>query len=141
LVLPVVEKQLSSLFFPWKTVYENVSIRLEIRGYEKDRIKKIVDGLLNDLGLSCFEKYYPRQLSGGMRQRVAFARAMALNPKILLVDEPLSSLDALSREKLQNFLLSLWIKNNITMLLVTHSIEEAVFLGRKIVILSPSWKG
>lgn len=122
--------------FPWKTVYENVSIGLEIRGYKKEKIRKTVERYLCELGLKGFEDHYPKQLSGGMRQRVAFARAMALNPKILLMDEPLSSLDALSREKLQNFLLNLWIKNNITMLLVTHSIEEAVFLGKKIVVLS-----
>jgi len=122
--------------FPWKTVYENVSIGLEIRGYKKEEIRRTVKRYLSELGLKGFERHYPKQLSGGMRQRVAFARAMALNPKILLMDEPLSSLDALSRENLQNFLLNLWIKNNITMLLVTHNIEEAVFLGKKIVVLS-----
>jgi len=123
--------------FPWKTVHENVSIGLEIRGMKKKNVKSKVDELITGLGLSGFEKYYPKQLSGGMRQRVAFARALALNPSILLMDEPLSSLDALSRENLQNLLLDLWRKNNITMLLVTHSIEEAVFLGKKIVVLSP----
>lgn len=122
--------------FPWKTVYQNISIGLEIRGVDKKKSQQRIDNLLNNLGLEGFENYFPKQLSGGMRQRVAFARALALNPQILLMDEPLSSLDALSREKLQNFLLDLWIKNNITMLLVTHSIEEAVFLGKKIVVLS-----
>ncbi len=122
--------------FPWKTVHQNMSIGLEIRGVDKQESKRRIGNLLEDLGLKDFENYFPKQLSGGMRQRVAFARALALNPQTLLMDEPLSSLDALSREKLQNFLLDLWIKNNITMLLVTHSIEEAVFLGKKIVVLS-----
>ena len=121
--------------FPWKTVYENVSLGLEIRRLKKEKQKKIVLPLLKKLGLKGFENHYPKQLSGGMQQRVAFARALALNPRILLMDEPFSSLDALTREKLQNFLLKLWI-NNITLVLVTHNIEEAVFLGRKIVVLS-----
>jgi len=135
-------KELALIFqdyglFPWKTVYENVSLGLELRGFGKRERKKIVSALLKDLDLQGFENYYPKQLSGGMQQRVAFARALALNPRILLMDEPLSSLDALTRENLQNFLLQLWKQKRMTMLLVTHSIEEAVFLGRKVIILSP----
>jgi NitT/TauT family transport system ATP-binding protein len=151
--------------FPWKTVFENVSLGLELRnkplrGFQvnpyrvfgvvgvkprhgaephigKKERKEIVTSLLQDLGLKGFEDHYPKQLSGGMQQRIGFARALALNPKILLMDEPLSSLDALTRETLQNFLLSLWKNNGITMLLVTHNIEEAVFLGERIIVLSP----
>lgn len=123
--------------FPWKTVYENVSLGLELRGYSKKARRGIVSALLEDLGLTYFANHYPKQLSGGMQQRVGFARALALNPKILLMDEPLSSLDALTRETLQNFLLALWKNNGLSMLLVTHSIEEAVFLGREIIVLSP----
>jgi NitT/TauT family transport system ATP-binding protein len=134
-------KELALIFqdfglFPWKTVYENVSLGLELRGSSKQERKEIVSSLLKDLDLQGFENYYPKQLSGGMQQRVAFARALALNPKILLMDEPLSSLDALTRENLQNFLLQLWKEKRMTMLLVTHSIEEAVFLGRKVIVLS-----
>lgn len=123
--------------FPWKTVYENVSLGLELRGYGKKERQEIVLPLLDDLDLKDFANHYPKQLSGGMQQRVGFARALALNPEILVMDEPLSSLDALTRETLQNFLLSLWKNKGLTMLLVTHNIEEAVFLGREIIVLSP----
>ena len=123
--------------FPWKTVYENVCLGLKIKKVEKNMQKKIVEKLLRDLGLYDFKDCYPKELSGGMQQRVAIARALALKPKIMLMDEPFSSLDALTREKLQNFLLDLQNKDRITTVLVTHNIEEAVFLGRKIVILSP----
>ncbi|RJS84368.1 ABC transporter ATP-binding protein [Methanophagales archaeon] len=122
--------------FPWKTVYENASLGLELRGFNRKERREIVTSLLRELGLKGFENRYPKQLSSGMQQRVAFARALALNPKILLMDEPLSSLDALTRESLQNFLLRLWKEKRMTMLLVTHSIEEAVFLGRRIIVLS-----
>jgi NitT/TauT family transport system ATP-binding protein len=135
-------KELALIFqdfglFPWKTVYENVSLGLELRGFGKRERKEIVSSLLRDLNLQGFERYYPKQLSGGMQQRVAFARALALNPRILLMDEPLSSLDALTRENLQNFLLQLWEEKRMTALLVTHSIEEAVFLGKRVIVLSP----
>ncbi len=123
--------------FPWKTVYENVSLGLELRGVSKKDQKEIISSLLRELGLEGFERNYPKQLSGGMQQRVAFARTLALNPKILFMDEPLSSLDALTRENLQNFLLHLWKQKRMTMILVTHSIEEAVFFGKKVIVLSP----
>jgi len=123
--------------FPWKNVYDNIALGLKIRRVGRDEIRRKVSSLINRLGLEGFERHYPKQLSGGMRQRVAFARALATNPEILLMDEPFSSLDALSRENLQNFLLKLWQENKITMVLVTHSIEEAVFLGKRIVVLTP----
>ncbi len=123
--------------FPWKTVYDNIALSLRLRKVEKEVERERVRELLERFGLSEFERYYPKQLSGGMKQRVAIARALAVNPDILLMDEPLSSLDALSRERMQDFLLELWKETGTTMILVTHSIEEAVFLGRKIVILTP----
>ncbi|WP_456468438.1 ABC transporter ATP-binding protein [Archaeoglobus sp.] len=123
--------------FPWKTVYDNVALGLRIRKVDKDLERERVKELLEKFGLKRFEKYYPKHLSGGMRQRVAIARALAVEPEILLMDEPLSSLDALSREKMQNFLLNLWKETGTTVVLVTHSIEEAVFLGKKVVVLTP----
>ncbi len=89
-----------------------------------------------EMGLTGFGAHYPGQLSGGMQQRVAMARALAVEPQILFMDEPLSSLDALTRERLQNLMQEIRLKKNITMVLVTHAIEEAVFLGRRIIVLS-----
>jgi len=109
---------------------------LRLRGVGRDTEKRRVEEIIKKFGLEGFEKAYPKHLSGGMKQRVAIARAIALKPQILLMDEPLSSLDALLREEMQNFLLNLWKETGTTMVLVTHSIEEAVFLGKKIVVLT-----
>ncbi len=123
--------------FPWKTVYDNIALGLRIRKVDRKVERRIVCDLIERLGLKGFEKHYPKQLSGGMKQKVAIARALAIQPRILLMDEPFSSLDALTREDLQNFLLRLWNERRMTIILVTHSIEEAVFLGRKIIVLTP----
>lgn len=122
--------------FPWKTVYENASLGLRIRGFNKKDRRDIVLPIMEKLGLAEFAHHYPTQLSGGQRQRVAIARSLALKPKLLLMDEPLSSLDALTRENLQKFILDVWVNHSLTLVLVTHSIEEAVFLGARILVMS-----
>lgn len=122
--------------FPWKTVFENAALGLKVRGLDKKSQTTIVNPILEKLGLADFACHYPAQLSGGMRQRVAIARSLALKPKLLLMDEPLSSLDALTRETLQKFILEIWKKNSLTLVTVTHNIEEAVFLGNKILVMS-----
>lgn len=122
--------------FPWKTVKKNIALGLTLKKADKRLVEQRVTRLLNEMDLAAFGDHFPSQLSGGMQQRVALARALAVEPDILYMDEPLSSLDALTRERLQNLILTIWQKNNLTPVLVTHSIEEAVFLGRKILIMS-----
>ncbi len=122
--------------FPWKTVAENIGLGLVLRGSAKGQIRDKVKLLLEEMGLAGFGEHYPGQLSGGMQQRVAMARALAVEPQILFMDEPLSSLDALTRERLQNLIQEIRLRKNITTVLVTHSIEEAVFLGSRIIVLS-----
>jgi NitT/TauT family transport system ATP-binding protein len=122
--------------FPWKTVRDNIAVGMKIQNFPADEIERTTKTLIKKIGLEGFEKSYPKQLSGGMRQRVAFARALALKPSIMLMDEPFSSLDALSRERLQDFLIQIWQETSSTIVLVTHSIEEAVLLGKKIVVLT-----
>jgi len=122
--------------FPWKTVYENACLGLRVRGFNKKAQHSIVIPILERLGLAEFARHFPTQLSGGQRQRVAIARSLALSPKLLLMDEPLSSLDALTRENLQKFILDIWVRHSLTLVLVTHNIEEAVFLGSHILVMS-----
>lgn len=122
--------------FPWKTVWQNASLGLQVRGVPESTQQKIVVPILNQLGLTDFLHHYPNQLSGGQRQRVAIARALALSPSLLLMDEPLSSLDALTRENLQDFILEIWNSHRFTLVLVTHSIDEAVYLGDQIAVMS-----
>lgn len=124
--------------FPWKTVAQNIALGLIIRKENPVKTKQIVDDILDKLFLKPFARHYPGQLSGGQKQRVAIGRALAVSPSLLLMDEPFSSLDAITRENMQCEILNLWRQNPMTILLVTHSIEEAVFLGQKIIVLSPS---
>ncbi len=121
---------------PWKTVLDNVALGLKIAGIPKKERRERAMGQLLEVGLAGREMDYPGCLSGGEQQRVAIARAFVGRPKVLLMDEPFSSLDAITREKLQSTLLSLWRRTNIPYILVTHSVEEAVFLGARIMLLS-----
>jgi NitT/TauT family transport system ATP-binding protein len=121
---------------PWKTVWENAALGLILRKVPEQEIKGILDQVFEELELTECVDRYPKQLSGGQKQRVALARALSLHPDILLMDEPLSSLDALTRENLQKVIFDLLKRHKITCVLVTHSIEEAVYLGQEIIILS-----
>lgn len=122
---------------PWKTVFHNAALGLEIRGGARAQVRERALASLERVGLAEFADAYPGELSGGMRQRLGLARAVALDADLLLMDEPLSALDALTREDLQDLLLELWRSRGHAAVLVTHSIEEAVFLGRRIVVLTP----
>ncbi len=122
--------------FPWKTVLQNAALGLAIRRVPKAEIQSRVYAALDQVGLAGFERAYPKELSGGMRQRLALARALAMDADLLLMDEPLSAIDALLRESLQDTLLELWQTRRHTQMLVTHSIEEAVYLGQRILVFS-----
>ena len=123
--------------FPWKNAFENASLGLTIRGVKKTERSARIKALMEDVGIWDVHDSFPGQLSGGQRQRVAIARSLATEPDLLLMDEPFSALDSMTRESLQNLILGLWRKRSFTFVLVTHSIDEAVFLGRRIVVLSP----
>ncbi|MHB8741454.1 MAG: ABC transporter ATP-binding protein, partial [Coriobacteriia bacterium] len=123
---------------PWKTAEDNAALGLRIRGADRRESRERAREALERVGLGEFARAYPGELSGGMRQRVGLARAVALDADLLLMDEPLSALDALRREDLQDVLLDLWRRRGHAQVLVTHSIEEAVFLGRRVIVMSPS---
>jgi NitT/TauT family transport system ATP-binding protein len=122
--------------FPWMTVEGNIAFGLEIRGMAKAQIKAKVDDLLDMLGMKEFRHRFPKDLSGGMRQRVAIARILALDSPIMLMDEPFGALDSLTRRSLQDELLRIWRTVGKTVVFVTHSIEEAIYLGTRVVILT-----
>ena len=122
--------------FPWMTVEKNIGFGLEIKGVPKAEIKTRVDALLAMLSLSDFRNRFPKDLSGGMRQRVAIARVLALDSPIMLMDEPFGALDALTRRNLQDELLRIWAELKKTIIFVTHSIEEAIYLADRIVVMT-----
>ena len=122
--------------FPWKTVAGNVAWGLEAQGFEKKSIEEIVRSQLEMVGLSDFRHHYPAELSGGMKQRAALARVLAFDPKVLLMDEPFGALDSQTREEMQEELIRLWERTRKTIVFVTHDIEEAVFLGDRVVVLT-----
>ena len=123
---------------PWKTVLDNVALGLKIKGIKAKERLNIAQSQLHNLGLQGREHDYPLSLSGGERQRVAIARAYATSPRLMLMDEPFSSLDAITRETLQDTLVESWKSTPIPYLLVTHSVEEAICLGKRILIMSGS---
>lgn len=122
--------------FPWKTVRDNVAFGLQMRGYGRAERYEVAETWLAKVGLKRFADYYPAQISGGMKQRVSIARALANDPQVLLMDEPLGALDAQTRAVLQEELLRLWEETHKTVLYVTHSIEEAVLLGDRVVLMT-----
>lgn len=121
--------------FPWLTVQENIAFGLKPQTREKNVIREEVDLFLALVGLTEFKNYLPREISGGMKQRVALARVLVLKPDILLMDEPFASLDTYTREEMQNLLLSLWEKLSHTVLFVTHDVNEAVTLADRILVM------
>ena len=121
--------------FPWKTVTENVAYGLRMAGVARAEIARRVPSFVNLVGLAGFEKAYPYQMSGGMQQRCGLARALAIEPRVLLMDEPFAAVDAQTREILQFELLRIWERRPTTMLFVTHSIEEAVLMGDRVIVL------
>ena len=122
--------------YPWRSVERNVMLPLEIMGLPKADQRERARAALELVGLTGFERKYPWQLSGGMQQRVSIARALSFDPDLLLMDEPFGALDEITRDRLNDELLSLWKKTNKTVIFVTHSISEAVYLSTKIVIMS-----
>ena len=123
--------------FPWKTVAGNISLGLLNAALTPEQKRALVQQHIELVGLAGFEKSYPHQLSGGMAQRVAIARALVNKPEILLLDEPFGALDALTRAYLQQELHRIWQAEGITMILVTHDVEEAIYLGDKVVVMEP----
>lgn len=124
-----------SNLFPWLTVEQNISFGLKARHIYKDN-KKDVQDFIDLIGLNGFEKSYPHQLSGGMNQRASLARALVGHPKVLLLDEPLGALDAFTRMNLQDEILEIWQKHSMTMIMVTHDVDEAIYMSDKVVVMS-----
>lgn len=121
---------------PWRTVYKNVLLPLEVSLRDKRLAQERAEAALKSVGLMDYKNYYPAQLSGGMQQRVQIARALAYRPSVLLLDEPFGSLDALTRIEMQDELLRLWEKFDMTIVMVSHDIDEAIYLSDRVVVLS-----
>jgi len=126
-----------SALLPWRTVQGNVELLMELEKVNKSEREDKASLVLNKVGLTGFEKSYPHQLSGGMKMRLSLARSLVLNPEYILLDEPLSAIDELTREVLQEELHSLWNKDKFTAILVTHNVAEAVYLSNRVFVMSP----
>lgn len=127
----------AATLYEWRTVSKNVQLPLEVMGYSKNDRQQRAREMLELVELEQFDNHYPWQLSGGMQQRVSIARALAFEPSILLMDEPFGALDEFTRERMNMELLSIWDRTRVTIIFVTHSIAEAVFLSSRIVVMSP----
>ncbi|WP_328469398.1 ABC transporter ATP-binding protein [Actinoplanes sp. NBC_00393] len=136
--MAVVFQEYGRSLFPWMSVRDNVELPLKQKKVARNRRKELVDEALDAVGLTGTESAYPWQLSGGMQQRVAIARAVAYEPQTLLMDEPFAAVDAQTRADLEDLVRSLWKRLNVTILFVTHDIDESVYLGQRVVMLSSS---
>jgi NitT/TauT family transport system ATP-binding protein len=121
----------------WRTILDNVLLQIDVRGFERARYEPKARELLKRVGLGGFEEYHPWELSGGMRQRVSMCRALVHNPSMLLMDEPFGALDALTREQMNVDLQRIWMEDRKTVLFITHSIWEAIFLADRVIVMSP----
>ena len=134
--LAVVFQEYGRSLFPWLRVRENVELPLRAKGLPKARRQSIVDDALAAVGLADAGRAYPWQLSGGMQQRVAIARAVGYHPRVLLMDEPFAAVDAQTRADLEDLIRDVWRRLSVTLLFVTHDIDEAVYLGQRVIVLS-----
>jgi NitT/TauT family transport system ATP-binding protein len=136
--LAIVFQEYGRSLFPWLRVAENIELPLKSKGIGRAERRRLVDESLTAVGLGDAGRAYPWQLSGGMQQRVAIARAIAFQPKVLLMDEPFAAVDAQTRADLEDLVRTVWQRFGMTMLFVTHDIDEAVYLGQRVVVLSAS---